>query len=88
MALIKSNLENTLKKDFRELFKNQLSSMKEVDSPQDVINNLADKMAQIVANSVDKYLKTADVVVGPKNILVTPTTGSAVVTLLTPAKLS
>ena len=70
------------------MFTEQLASMKETDSPDAIIDSLCIKLSQEVATAVDRYLRSADVEVGPTNLLVMPTTGSATVKTLLPAKLT
>ena len=92
MALIKTSLQNQLYDGLYKIMEAQsdkATSGDENEDPKDVINQIAKDMASVIADAVDAYLKSGDIVVGPSNLSVTSSApGSpSLVTPLQPAKI-
>lgn len=92
MALVKAVLQQSLFSGLQKIFLNQSAkgtSGDENEDPKDVIKQVANDMADVIANAVDAYLKSGDIVVGPTNIQVTSTAPGTLATVapLTPAKM-
>ena len=89
MALVKTTLQSQLYRGLLDVFTNRLNDTDESGDPQQIIKQVANDIATCVADSVDAYLKSGDITVGPSNISVTcaaPGSPGAVVPL-TPAKM-
>lgn len=89
MALVKTTLQAQLYKGLLDVFTNRLNDTNENGDPQQIIRQVADDIATCVADSVDAYLKTGDIIVGPANIGVIcgPPGSPGVVSPITPAKM-
>lgn len=92
MALIKSVLKQSLFVGLESIFSQQsakATSGDEQENPEDVIKQVANDMADVIANAVDSYIKSGDIIVGSTNIQVTSTTPGtvAIVAPLQPAKI-
>lgn len=93
MALIKETLNKSIYSGLYTIFSRQAAkaaSGSESEDPEDVIKQVAADMAKVISDSVDAYIKSGDVTVGPLNVQVTSTApGSiAVVAPLKPAKIT
>lgn len=91
MALVKSTFKSSLESKLYDIFKEQAdkaTSGSEDENPDDVIKNVADKMAAAISDAVDKYIKSGDIIVGAENIAVMVGQAPGVVTPLEPAKIS
>ena len=89
MALVKTTLQSQLYRGLLDVFTNRLNDTDESGDPQQIIKQVANDIATCVADSVDSYLKSGDITVGPSNISVTcaaPGSPGAVVPLA-PAKM-
>ena len=71
MALVKTTLQAQLYKGLLDVFTNRLNDTDESGDPQQIIKQVANDIATCVADSVDSYLKSGDITVGPSNISVT-----------------
>ena len=89
MALVKTTLQSQLYRGLLDVFTNRLNDTDESGDPQQIIKQVANDIATCVADSVDAYLKSGDITVGPSNISVTcAAPGSpGVVAPLAPAKM-
>lgn len=89
MALVKTTLQNQLYRGLLDVFTNRLNDTDENGDPQQIIEKIANDIATCVADSVDSYLKSGDITVGPSNISVTCTTSGSpgIVVPLVPAKM-
>lgn len=92
MALVKAVLQQSLFSGLQKIFLNQAAkatSGDEQEDPKDVIKQVANDMADVIANAVDAYVKSGDIVVGPSNVQVTSTAPGtpATVAPLQPAKM-
>ena len=92
MALVKAVLQQSLFSGLQKIFLNQAAkatSGDEQEDPKNVIKQVANDMADVIANAVDAYLKSGDIVVGPTNIQVTSTAPGTLATVapLQPAKM-
>ena len=89
MALVKTTLQAQLYKGLLDVFTNRLNDTDESGDPQQIIKQVANDIATCVADSVDAYLKSGDIIVGPSNISVTCSAPGSpgVVAPLTPAKM-
>ena len=89
MALVKTTLQSQLYRGLLDVFTNRLNDTDESGDPQQIIKQVANDIATCVADSVDAYLKSGDIIVGPSNISVTCSAPGSpgVVTPLTPAKM-
>jgi hypothetical protein len=84
---------------FKEAMKNSLSTAfqqlseeasQEGSETTFTIDKVTEKLAEVICTEVDKYLKTADVLVGPTNVAGSVTTAPGQVLIVTgaPAKLT
>ena len=89
MALVKTTLQNQLYRGLLDVFTNRLNDTDESGDPQQIIDRIANDIATCVADSVDSYLKSGDITVGPSNISVTCTASGSpgIVVPLVPAKM-
>lgn len=90
MALIKSTLQLQIETGLKNIFLNQsakASSGSESEDPADVISQISHDMAKVIADAVDSYVKSGDIVVGPDNIVVNSPVGTCVVTPAAPASM-
>ena len=92
MALVKTTLQQSIFNGLQNIFLNQsakATSGDEQEDPKNVIKQVAKDMADVIANAVDAYLKSGDIIVGPTNIQVTSTAPGtpATVAPLQPAKI-
>lgn len=90
MALVKSTLKSSLYNGLLKIYRdqaNKATSGDEDENPEDVIKQISNDMADVIANSVDSYIKSGDITIGPSNITVTSPVGSCVVTPASPAKI-
>lgn len=89
MALVKTTLQSQLYRGLLDVFTNRLNDTDESGDPQQIIKQVANDIATCVADSVDAYLKSGDITVGPSNISVTCSAPGSpgVVAPLTPAKM-
>lgn len=87
MALVKETLKQSLYVGLLDIYTNRNNSTDSDEDPKKVIQKLADDVSKVISDSVDAYLKSGDIIVGPQNIAVTSPVGSCVVTPTTPAKI-
>lgn len=92
MPLNKTTFKNEIYEGFYKIFTQQASkatSGDEKEDPESVIRHIADKMATVVTDAVEKYVKAGDITVDGSIIqVISSSPGSpATVTPLTPAKL-
>ena len=92
MALNKKNLQKAIQNGFYEIFTEQAkkaTSGDESEDPDKVIKNISEKMASVVSDAVDKYVREGDITVGPDNIsAICAAPGSpATITPINPAKI-
>lgn len=92
MALNKLSLESSLKSGIKgALLKQNDNALNgdEQEDPSAVIDRVAGELAKAIASSVDTFIRSGDVVVGPQNVMVTSTAPStpAVVAPLQPSKI-
>lgn len=91
MALVKDTLQLNIYNGLYQIFKNQADKATngdENEDPQAVINQIANDIAATIADAVDSYIKSGDVIVGPSNITVTSPAGACTVVPATPAKIT
>lgn len=73
MALVKSTLQKTIYDGFYKILTAQAAkatSGDEQENPEDVIKQVANDMATVVADAVDTFVKSGDVIVSSTNIQV------------------
>lgn len=92
MPLNKTTFKNEIYEGFYRIFTQQASkatSGDESEDPESVIKRVANEMAVVVTDAVEKYVKAGDIFVDATNVqVVSSSPGSpAVVTPLSPAKL-
>lgn len=92
MALNKTTFKNEIYEGFYKIFTQQAAkatSGSESEDPESVIKRIADEMAVVVTDAVEKYVKAGDITVDATIVQVVSTApGSpAAVTPLAPAKL-
>lgn len=91
MPLVTEVLKTEIENGFKEIFKAQSAKATqdgaEQEDPNEVINNMCDKMAKVVANAVEKYVKSGDIYIKAENVTVTSPHGPCVVAPATPAKI-
>lgn len=91
MPLVTDVLKSDIENGFKEIFKAQSAKATqggaEQEDPNEVINNMCDKMAKVVANAIEKYVKSGDIYVKAENITVTAPSGPCVVAPVAPAKI-
>lgn len=79
MALNLETLKTSLKTGLKTMMVNRsnaASTMSDDTDPNEVIENVATDMANVIANAVDAYLRSGDIYVGPTNVQITaPTSG-------------
>ena len=94
MALIKDTLKSSIEQGFIKLWNAQSDKATqdgaESQDPKDVIKQMASDMADVIADAVDAYIKSGDIIVGPNNVGVTcASPGSpGVVAPIQPAKMT
>lgn len=91
MPLVTDVLKTEIENGFKEIFKAQSAKATqkgaEQEDPNEVINNMCDKMAKVVANAVEAYVKSGDIYIKPDNVTVTSPVGPCVVAPAAPAKI-
>ena len=92
MALVKETLRQSLYKGLCDIYTaqaNKATSGDENEDPYAIIKQIANDMAKVISDSVDAYIKSGDIVVGPSNISVVSTAPgtAAVLTPLQPSKI-
>ena len=91
MALVTLTLQTEIKEGFKEIFKSQSAKATqkgaEQEDPNQIIDNLCDKMAKVVADAVEKYVKSGDIYIRPDNVVVTSPLGPCTVSPASPAKI-
>lgn len=90
MALVKSTLKSSLYDGLLKIYRdqaNKATSGDEDESPEAIIKQISNDMAEVIANSVDSYIKSGDITIGPSNISVISPLGLCVVTPASPAKM-
>lgn len=87
MALVKETLKQSLYVGLLDIYTNRNNGTDPDEDPKKVIQKLANDISKVISDSVDAYLKSGDIIVGPKNIAVTSPVGSCVVASVTPAKI-
>ena len=90
MALDKNVLKQSLYDGLYSIFVSQsekAASGEESEDPKNVIKEISNKMASVISDAVDSYIRTGDVYVGPENISVTSPSGQCGVTPLSPSKI-
>lgn len=87
MALIKETLKQSLYAGLLDIYTKRNNSTDSDEDPKEVIKKLADDVSKVISDSVDAYLKSGDIIVGPQNIVVTSPVGSCVVAPASPAKI-
>ena len=87
MALVKETLKQSLYAGLLDIYTNRNSSTDSDEDPKKAIQKLADDISKVISDSVDAYLKSGDIIVGPQNIVVTSPAGSCVVAPASPAKI-
>lgn len=74
MALVKETLKSSLRDGFSRLWKAQSNKATEdgaeSQDPEVIIDNMASDMADVIANAIDSYIRSGDIVVGPTNVSV------------------
>lgn len=91
MTLVKDTLQLSIYSGLYQIFKKQADKAAngdEDEDPQVVINQIANDIAATIADAVDNYIKSGDVIVGPSNITVTSPVGACTVIPATPAKIT
>lgn len=87
MALVKETLKQSLYVGLLDIYTNRNNSTDSDEDPKQVIKKLAEDVSKVISDSVDAYLKSGDIYVGPQNITVTSPVGSCGVTPASPAKI-
>ena len=90
MALVKEVLKNSLFSGLKTIYEKQsdkATSGKETEDPKAVISQIANDMADVIADAVDAYIKSGDITVSSSNISVTAPNGACVVAPIAPAKM-
>lgn len=90
MALVKSTLKADIFKGLYMIFADRAAkatSGDEQEDPERVISQMADDMANVISDAVDAYIKSGDISISQKNIMVVSPTGSCTVTPVAPAKI-
>lgn len=92
MALVKQTLQQNIYNGFYKLLisqSNKATDGDENENPEDVIRQMSNDMAKVIADAVDAYIKSGDITVGPANVQVTSSAPGtpAVVAPLTPCKM-
>lgn len=88
--LNKQSLQKNIKKGLQQIYLDQAKLAlegKEDENPEDAIERITEKMASIITDAIDKYIKEGEIIVDDKNILVTTSSGPAKVTSLIPANI-
>lgn len=90
MALVKKTLQTSLFNGLYNIFSNQAdkaTSGDENEDPKVVTQQIANDMADVIADAVDAYLKSGDIQITSANIVVTAPTGACTVAPASPAKI-
>lgn len=90
MALVKAELRKNIYNGLYRIFidqSNKATLGDENENPEDIIRQIASDMAEVISDSVDSYVKSGDILVGPTNIEVTSPVGTCAVTPISPAKI-
>lgn len=92
MALIKSTLQQSLFSGLQKILLDQASkatSGDEQEDPKSVVKQVSYDVANVIADAIDAYVKSGDIIVGATNVQVTSTTPGtpATVAPLRPAKM-
>lgn len=82
-----SLLETTLRSNITQVLINRANKEDEGQSPTEAIDEIAKELASAISSAVSTYVKGANVLIGPENVVVTSSTGPCVVTPASPAKL-
>jgi len=91
MPLVTETLKSEIEEGFKAIFKAQSAKATqdgaEQEDPNKVIDDMCDKMSKVVANAVEKYVKSGDIYIKPDNVTVTSPVGPCVVAPAAPAKM-
>ena len=91
MPLVTATLKSEIEEGFKIILKNQSAKATqdgaEQEDPNQVIDSLCDKMAEVVSNAVEKYVKSGDIYIKPDNVTVTSPLGPCTVAPASPAKI-
>ena len=87
MALIKTTLHQSLKAGLLQIFTARVNETDESADPMQIIDQVSEDMANTIADAVDTYIKSGDIVIGPSNFTASNTAGTCVITPASPAKM-
>lgn len=92
MALVKETLRKSIYDGILKILSDQAKKASEGDekeSPEEIVKEISTKMASVISDAVESYIKSGDIFIGPNNISVTSSApGSpSVVVPLQPAKI-
>lgn len=88
--LNKKGLQKDIQEGLKKVYLEQAKLATEGDeneSPEDALERITQKMAEVISDAVDRYVKTGDIIVDNKVISVLTSSGPAQVIPLTPANL-
>ena len=83
-------LKNSLKVGLQTIMterSNAASTMSDDTDPNEIIESVANDMASVIANAVDAYLRSGDIIVGPTNIAAVAGEIPCTISPLEPAKM-
>lgn len=90
MALSKTVLQKQLFEGMQKIYLKQsekATSGSESEDPKDVIRQISYDIADVIADAVDSYVKSGDIMISNTNIMVSSPSGACSVTPLNPAKI-
>ena len=91
MPLVKETLKSQIEQGFKAILTAQSAKATqdgaEQESPEDIIKDMCDKMAKVVSDAVEAYVKSGDIYVKADNIMVTAPNGPCTVAPAAPAKM-
>ena len=90
MALVKATLKSSIEEGLKTIYKAQAAKATaegaEREDPNDIIDDICDKMSRVFADAIEAYVKSGDIYVGPSNVVVTSPEGPCTVSPASPAK--
>lgn len=90
MALIKETLKTQIESGLKVIYKAQAAKATqdgaEKEDPNKVIDEICNKMAEVLSAAIDTYIRSGDIYVKASNITVTSPQGPCSVVPASPAK--
>ena len=87
MALVKTILQQSIKVGLLRVLAARVNETDESADPMQIIDQVAEDMATTIADAVDAYIRSGDIIIGPNNLTASNASGPCVITPASPAKM-